>query len=293
MGRESIMPALEQSSRRTFAHERDPERHVNRLTQLDTFARAGFAARGVVYLLLGYFAWTTGGGEATTTVMERLADIPAGSALLVLLAIGLAGYGLFRIYGAWIDIKGKGSDAKGLFERTGPVLSGIAHFVLAGIAVSIATAGPSTGGGGEDQAADIAMGLPGGAVLVGLAGLVGLAAGFGNFHKAWTCAYMEDLGARTPGFARLAGRAGYAARGIVFGLVGWQILALAIGWGDRDLGMEAAMESLRGRDWLFPAVAAGLGLFGLFSLVMARYAEIRNEDVVRRIRAEASRIAAR
>ena len=266
---------------------------MSRLTQLETFARAGFAARGVVYLLLGYFAWTTGGGEATTTVMERLAEIPAGSALLVLLAFGLAGYGLFRIYGAWIDIKGKGSDAKGLFARTGPVLSGIAHFVLAWIAVSIAAAGRSTGSGGEEQAADMAMSLPGGAALVGFAGLVGLAAGFGNLYKGWTCAFMEDLGARTPGFARLAGRAGYVARGIVFGLVGWQILALAIGWGDHDLGMDAAMATLHEREWLFPAVAAGLGLFGLFSFVMARYAEIRNEDVVRRIRAEASRLAER
>jgi hypothetical protein len=266
---------------------------VSRLTQLETFARAGFAARGLVYLLLGYFAWTTGGGEATTTVMERLADIPAGSALLLLLAAGLAGYGLFRIYGAWIDIKGKGSDAKGRFGRTGPILSGIAHFFLAGIAVSIATSGGGSGGGGEEQMADTAMHLPGGALLVGIAGLVGLAAGIGNFYKAWTCEFMQDLGPRTPSVARWAGRAGYAARGIVFGLVGWQILALAIGWGERDLGMEAAIDELRGRDWLFPAVAAGLGSFGLYSFIMARYAQIRNEDVVKRLSAKAKKVVQR
>ena len=264
---------------------------MSKLTQLETFARAGFAARGLVYLLLGYFAWTTGGGEATTTVMERLADIPAGTALLVLLALGLAGYGLFRVYGAWIDIKGKGSDAKGLIGRTGPVLSGIAHFMLAAIAIGIASGGGGSGGGsGEEQAADMAMQLPGGTLLVGLAGLLGLAAGFGNFYKAWTCAFMEDLGPNTPRGARLAGRAGYAARGIVFGLVGWQILALAIGWNEGELGMESAMETLRERDWLFPAVAAGLGLFGLFSFIMARYAQIRNEDVVRRLRSEARKM---
>jgi len=267
---------------------------LSRLTQLETFARAGFAARGLVYLLLGYFAWTTGGGEATTTVMERLADIPAGSALLLVLAAGLAGYGLFRIYGAWIDIKGKGSDAKGRFARTGPILSGIAHFILAWIAVSIAASGGgSGGGGGEEQMADAAMHVPGGALLVGIAGLVGLAAGIGNFYKAWTCEFIQDLGPDTPSLARWAGRAGYAARGIVFGLVGWHILALAIGWGQHELGMEGAIEELRSRDWLFPAVAAGLALFGLYSFIMARYAQIRNEDVVKRLTAEAKRVANR
>ena len=251
-----------------------PPRH------LDPFARTGFAARGVVYLLLGYFAWTTGDGEATTTVMERLHDMPMGTPLLFLIAFGLLCYGLFRIYGAWTDIKGKGNDAKGLFGRTGPMLSGFAHLLLTAIAVKIALdIGES--GGGEREMADSAMDLPGGTILVAAAGLVGLSAGIGNFYKAWTCAFMSDLGSGTPQVARTAGRAGYAARGVVFGLIGWQILSLAVGWSDRQLGMESALLQLRSRDWLFPLVAIGLAAFGIFSLIMARYAQIRNEDVAR------------
>jgi hypothetical protein len=122
--------------------------------------------------------------------------------------------------------------------------------------------------------ADSALDLPGGTLLVAIAGLVGIAAGIGNFYKAWTCEFMSELGAGTPQVARWAGRAGYAARGVVFGLIGWQILSLAIGGGRQDLGMESALEELRSRDWLFPMVALGLGAFGLFSLIMARYARI-------------------
>jgi len=251
---------------------------MNRPGHLETFARAGFAARGIVYLLLGYFAWTTGGGEATTTVMERLHDMPLGTLMLFLIALGLLGYGLFRIYGAWIDIKGKGNDAKGLFGRTGPVMSGIAHLFLTVIAVKIALdIGQSGGSGGERAMADSAMDLPGGTILVAIAGLVGIAAGIGNFHKAWTCEFMSDLSPGTPQLARSAGRAGYAARGVVFGLIGWQIVSLAIGWSDRQLGMESALLQLRSRDWLFPLVAIGLGAFGIFSLIMARYARIGKE----------------
>jgi hypothetical protein len=252
---------------------------MSRITHLETFARAGFTARGIVYLLLGYFAWTTGGGEATTTVMERLHDMPLGTLLLFLIAFGLLGYGLFRIYGAWMDIKGKGSDAKGLFGRTGPVMSGIAHLFLTVIAVKIALdIGQSGGSGGERAMADSAMNLPGGTILVALAGLVGIAAGIGNFHKAWTCEFMTDLASGTPKLARAAGRAGYAARGIVFGLIGWQVVSLAIGWSDRQLGMESALLQLRSRDWLFPLVAIGLAAFGVFSLIMARYAQIPDRN---------------
>ena len=251
---------------------------MGRMNHLETFARAGFAARGIVYLLLGYFAWTTGGGEATTTVMERLHDMPLGTPLLFLIAFGLFGYGLFRLYGAWTDAKGKGSDAKGLFGRTGPAMSGVAHLFLTMLAVKIALDIGQGGGGGERAMADGAMDLPGGTILVALAGLVGIAAGIGNFVKAWNCEFMSDLASGTPQLARAAGRAGYAARGVVFGLIGWQIVSLAIGWSDRQLGMESALLQLRSRDWLFPLVALGLGAFGVFSLIMARYAQIRTGD---------------
>jgi hypothetical protein len=42
--------------------------------------------------------------------------------------------------------------------------------------------------------------------------------------------------------------------------------------------MESALLQLRSRDWLFPLVAIGLGAFGVFSLIMARYAQIRDES---------------
>jgi hypothetical protein len=249
---------------------------------LEAFARAGFLARGIVYLLLGYFAWTTGGGEATTTVMERVHDMPLGRPALLLIALGLLGYGLFRIYSAWADTKSKGSDAKGLFGRAGPLMSGIAHLFLACVAVEIAfDLGEDEHDDDEDDEADEremagdAMELPGGTLLVGAAGLVALGAGVGNFVKAWTCAFMKDLSPGTPKLARAAGRAGYAARGIVFMVIGWQILSLAIGWKQSELGMESALQALRSREWLFPLVAIGLGAFGLFSLIMALYARIR------------------
>jgi hypothetical protein len=76
--------------------------------------------------------------------------------------------------------------------------------------------------------------------------------------------------------------AGYGARGLVLIVVGWQVVSLAIGWGGRQLGMDSALNVIAQREWVFPCIAAGLGLFGAFSLMAAAYLRIRDEDVERR-----------
>jgi hypothetical protein len=53
--------------------------------------------------------------------------------------------------------------------------------------------------------------------------------------------------------------------------------------------MESALLELRSRDWLFPLVAIGLGAFGLFSLIMARYARIGDGNVLPRLTGGAER----
>ena len=49
-------------------------------------------------------------------------------------------------------------------------------------------------------------------------------------------------------------------------------------------GIGQVLDSLRSNNWLYIAVAIGLLLFGLFSLVMARYRRITNENVLERLK---------
>jgi hypothetical protein len=261
---------------------------MERIARLETFARLGYLARGIVYLLLGYFALATGGGEGTATVIERLRDVPGGSLLLVLISVGLVGYGLFRLYSGWLDLNGDGSDLGGLFKRFGQVASAVTHLALAFLAMKTAM-GLRDSGDGAREAAETAFTLPGGAIAVGLAGALIVVAGLGNLLEAWKATFRRLLDSKAPGWTCHAGRAGYAARGAVFVMIGWQIIALAAGLDDGRIGMESAMAELSRREWLFTAIATGLGLFGLFSLIMAAFARIRDENVIERLKAEIRR----
>src|SRR5689334_15420365 len=91
---------------------------------LRKLARAGHAAKGVVYLLVGGLAVQAAlgfGGETTDPkgAIRNLAGLPGGKVLLPLLAIGLAAYAVWRVLQAALDPDGKGKSAKGIAARIG------------------------------------------------------------------------------------------------------------------------------------------------------------------------------
>lgn len=266
----------------------------SRVTRVETFARIGFLARGVVYILLGYFALSTANADGPTGVLQEIRDMPAGTILLALVGIGLAGYGIFRLYGAAIDIQGDGSGAKGAGKRIGHAASGFAHLFLAWYALSHAfgsggsSGGGSGSGGTEEQAASWLLSLPFGEILLALIGIGFLAAALNQAVKAYTAKFMFRLDADAPHAAKYIGRAGYAARAVVFFVLGWTVASAALAGRANEVGgIGEVLATLRDTQWLYMVVAIGLLLFGVYSLVMARYRRIRDEDVLQRLRAAA------
>ena len=115
-----------------------------RTPQFEWLARAGLVARGVIYAIVGVLAieLALGGGGKTTDQQGALAEIarqPFGKLLLVAMAIGLAGYAIWRLVRAAIG-HGPGStdDTK---TRIGGFVSGIAYLVLCGTAVAVRAPG--------------------------------------------------------------------------------------------------------------------------------------------------------
>ncbi len=250
-------------------------------------AKLGFAARGVVYILVGWFAVDAAlhGGEVADNqgAIGSMAGGPLGPVLLAIVAAGLLGYAIWRLTEAVANPEQITRDAKGSLRRIGHVVSGIAHLILAWTATRLALdlgKGKIAVSPGDESARDwtaLLLDQPAGRVLVGAVAIGILVAAFQQAQKAWRGDFIHDLrgDAPAPGYVCLMGRIGYGARALVFlivaglfGLAAWTAHASDAG------GVAEALERLQsqpGGKWLLMLTGIGLALFGAYSLVEARF----------------------
>jgi hypothetical protein len=104
----------------TTAPVREARSHGHKLGQsrgFCWFARFGIAARGIVYVVVGVLAVqvAAGAGGKTTDqqgALNTIAEQPAGTVLLALVAIGLLGYASWRLLRAALGGSGGQDDLK-------------------------------------------------------------------------------------------------------------------------------------------------------------------------------------
>jgi hypothetical protein len=239
--------------------------------RLTVLTRIGFAARGLVYVVIGILLIRSGRPEDPSGALEYLAE-GGGELFTMLIAAGFGAYGLWRLSDALFNIERHPSDATGLRERLGAGGSGVVHLLLAWQAVRLFRGDAS---GGEDSAAEAsgaALSLLGPDELLPAAGLVLLAAGAFQLIKAAKCSYLRHLEPQIASrdWAKWIGRMGYGARGIVFLISGYFLLKAGLQQPSSEAGgIEGALAWLD-RPWDV-LVAAGLIAFGLYSLVEARF----------------------
>ena len=250
--------------------------------------RFGFLIRGLIYFIIGVLALqlAVGAGGATATPTSAIALIgsqPFGKVLLVIRAVGLAGYALWGFVRALLDPLDRGSDAKGLFDRLGFFMSGLAYGALLIPTLATLQNKPAPAGG---STAGVPAGLtsgPGGKWILIAFGLFWLAAGAGQLMAAYTGHFLRDLdrGRMTNHELETAtwlGKLGYAARGIVFGLIGLIILRTGFMTGSPQTpGFDGALAALAHAPYgevLLGLVALGLILFGLYSAMCAKWTKI-------------------
>ena len=252
-------------------------------SKFQRWTRVGFVARGLLYIVIGLLVLGTGRTEDLTGALEYLGR-GTGRLLLAVLAIGMVTYGLWRLADAAFGIENFGSDGKAMRKRAAAGLIGAIYLYLAYKAARILLDGDA-GASSTQQQADTVLDLPGGALVLGLAALVFATAGAMQLYKAGSCSFMRrlDVAAREP-LVKWLGRIGYAARGLIFLAVAYLIGRAALdGESDEAGGMEQALDILSGP--LLYAVAAGLILFGLFSIIEARFRRIHDapDDVKREV----------
>lgn len=261
---------------------------------IERLARFGYAAKGVVYAVVGGIALNAAFGVERATgsrgALESLLRQPLGRVMLGVVAVGLLGYVVWKAVQAVLDPEHLGTDAKGLFKRAAFGLTAVIYAGLALAAARLALSGASGGdagaegdGTGPDRWTAMAMDKPLGRWAVAAVGVGIIAYGLYNLYKGYTAKLSEelDLSDLEPENRRRviwAGRFGMAARGVVFGIVGWFLVMAALHYNPTEArGLGGALRTLEEQTygpWLLAAVALGLVAYGLFYLVKARYRRI-------------------
>lgn len=257
--------------------------------RMTLFARIGFAARGLVYMLVGWFALDVAmhGGQVKDNqgALGTLANAPWGDALLGLCALGFAGYAIWRLTEAVTDPENRSRTMKGKFERAAYAISGVAHVMLATAAARLAlrqtsAEGSSPGDASAEGWSGWLLEQPGGVLLLVLVGIILFIVAGAQAVKAYKAKFDElDGDVPAPDYVRWIGRLGYAARALIFAIIGWFLISAALNEdADRAGGLGEALRQLRAQPegaLILSIVACGLALFGLFSLIEARYRRIR------------------
>jgi hypothetical protein len=112
-----------------------------------------------------------GDTEGSQGAVASIADEPFGVVILVMLAIGLAAYVLWRLATAILDTENAGSSAGGIAKRVGYFVSALSYGALTVLAVQLASGGMSSDGQSREEWTARLMSTEAGTWLLGLIGI--------------------------------------------------------------------------------------------------------------------------
>ncbi|WP_158086286.1 DUF1206 domain-containing protein [Mycobacterium asiaticum] len=255
-------------------------------------ARVGLIGKGALYVLLGFLAIKVAIGDGSSEgaskagAIQTVAQAPFGKFLLIALTVALIALVVWKFSQAVSGDPIEGSDGsdRAKYAGKGVLYSGAA---LASLSVLIGNWGgdagavPSGGGGGDGQqhAAGVVMGLPGGRWIVLIVGLAAI--GFGGYEiykHAINRGFMKRTGALSQDKRKVIealGRAGYVGSGLVAIGVGFFFVIAALTFDPTNAkGLSGLLAELAGHGWgqvVLWLIAVGLFAYGLFSFAEARY----------------------
>jgi hypothetical protein len=257
------------------------------------FARLGYAVHGALYAVVGLLAalaaFSHGGNGAVTDSKGALREVyaqPFGQILLVVAAISLAGYAVWRFVQATLDPEREARrDEHGGIKRVGWLISAVLHSGLVVYAVGLVTNEPmSNGDEAKGLSARVIAWQPWGPWIVGLVGALITGFAIYELHKAWKADFghkldMQRLGGSAKHWIVRLSQFGIAARALVFSVIGVFLMIAAVRTDPSQAkGFREALIAIRGWSYgslIFGLVALGLVAYGLYEIVQARYRRIQ------------------
>jgi hypothetical protein len=270
-----------------------PAQHVRQAVRqhgrsFEWLARAGYVARALIYFTIGGLAAMAafGYGGDTTDGKGALLELyrqPLGRGLLVLAAVGLFGFALFRGYQAIVDPEHQARGFQAV-KRVGWVAIALLHAGLGVFALGLAS------GNGRGSRQDETRGAtaellswPLGPWLVAALGAIVIGVACHQLWCAW-CAQLDEqldlspLSGEVRRWAVRLSRFGIAARASVGLIAGAFLLIAAIDSNPGEAkGFGESLAMVRQAPFggiLFAVVALGLLASAVYELIEARYRRV-------------------
>ena len=255
-------------------------------------SRAGFLARGVVYVSVGALALLaaldlTPRAGGAVSAMASWGRWPAGIALIWLTASGLLGFAGWRFLQALFDADDHGHDPHGLAVRAGQAVSGVAHAILAWSLFGLLDGLEDLNEVGDNDAAQAlaaaVLAWPYGDLLLIAVGASILAFAVGSVCQGLFQAFAKRLGC-SPTACRWAvslARFGYVGRGLALAPMG--IFLAEAGFDARAASARdfaGALQVVEGQPFgelVLGLAGVGLIAFGLFAVFEAGFRRIALE----------------
>ncbi|ANI39285.1 DUF1206 domain-containing protein [Mycolicibacterium vaccae] len=263
---------------------------ADRATDSNAFeylARAGFAASGVLHLLVGFIiaklAFVGGGGSADQSgALAELSSQTGGTIILWAAVAGLVALGLWRVAEAVIGAKpGESSGREGdnpAWKRGKALALAVVNFA---IAFSAARYAMGTGQSSSQQNAGLSAQLMqsgwGKALLIAV-GIGVIAVGAYHVYKGVSEKFLDDLRVSGGTAVTAVGITGYVAKGLVLGGAGLLVVIATLQADpSKATGLDAAVKTLGSAPFgkaLLIAAALGIAAFGAYSFVRSRYSRM-------------------
>lgn len=256
---------------------------------VEHLARLGYASKAVIYAIVGLLAILTaanrGGGITDTSGALRVVlRQPFGRMLLVVLAIGLCGYALWRLLDAIADPDRHGTTPAGLVARIGNAIRGCIYGALGLEAFRLLRGLRGSRGNEAELWTARIFELPFGDVAVGIAGAI--VAVFGVSEVISSIRGKQDAKLDMSCFRsnvrpalRKISRFGVGVRGGLITTLGVFLVRAALTHDpNQAAGSRESMLRLGGMvegRWLLALIAAGVLAYAVDQVVHARCRRIR------------------